>query len=79
VYSVSAVAKLRIAVEGARASAYFFVNRCTVLSAKTIMVTYIQRLLGHQSLRTTERYIHVAKRDVLSVISPLDREDGVET
>jgi site-specific recombinase XerD len=35
-------------------------------------ISYIQQLLGHASLRTTERYTHVAKRDVLSVISPLD-------
>ncbi|MDR0909208.1 MAG: tyrosine-type recombinase/integrase [Spirochaetaceae bacterium] len=35
-------------------------------------ISYIQQLLGHTSLRTTERYTHVAKRDVLSVISPLD-------
>jgi site-specific recombinase XerD len=35
-------------------------------------IRYIQELLGHSSIRTTERYTHVAKRDVLKVKSPLD-------
>jgi site-specific recombinase XerD len=29
-------------------------------------------LLGHSSIKTTERYIHVARRSVLSIKSPLD-------
>jgi site-specific recombinase XerD len=39
-------------------------------------VRYIQSLLGHASVRTTERYTHVAKRDVLRVQSPLDTPGG---
>jgi site-specific recombinase XerD len=35
-------------------------------------IRYIQSLLGHASLRTTERYTHVARRNVLNVQSPLD-------
>jgi site-specific recombinase XerD len=35
-------------------------------------IRYIQSLLGHANLRTTERYTHVARRSVLSIKSPLD-------
>jgi site-specific recombinase XerD len=41
-------------------------------------IRYIQDLLGHSSLRTTERYTHVARRSVLRIQSPLDKlnDDG---
>jgi len=35
-------------------------------------IRYIQALLGHANLRTTERYAHVARRSVLNIKSPLD-------
>lgn len=35
-------------------------------------IRYIQALLGHASLRTTERYTHVARRNVLKIQSPFD-------
>ena len=35
-------------------------------------VRYIQTLLGHSNIRTTERYTYVAKRNVLNIKSPLD-------
>jgi len=35
-------------------------------------IRYIQSLLGHSSLRTTELYTHVARRNVLNIKSPLD-------
>ncbi|MDR2185081.1 MAG: tyrosine-type recombinase/integrase [Treponema sp.] len=35
-------------------------------------IKYIQELLGHTSLRTTERYTHVARRNLLRIQSPLD-------
>ncbi|GHU07250.1 hypothetical protein FACS1894151_01310 [Spirochaetia bacterium] len=38
-------------------------------------VRYIQNLLGHASIRTTERYTHVARRSVLKIQSPLDSFD----
>ena len=35
-------------------------------------IRYIQTLLGHSCLRTTSRYTHVAKRNILNIKSPLD-------
>jgi len=35
-------------------------------------IKYIQNLLGHSKLETTNIYIHVAKRDFLKIKSPLD-------
>ena len=35
-------------------------------------IRYIQSLLGHVSIRTTERYTHVARRSILNIKSPLD-------
>ena len=35
-------------------------------------IRYIQSLLGHSCLRTTERYTHIARRNILSIKSPLD-------
>ena len=32
----------------------------------------IQKLLGHNDLKTTLRYLHVTNKDLLNVISPLD-------
>jgi site-specific recombinase XerD len=39
---------------------------------------YIHELLGHSSIRTTERYTHVARRKTLSITSPLDTIDNEE-
>ena len=35
-------------------------------------IRYIQELLGHSSIKTTERYTHVAKSSILNIQSPLD-------
>jgi site-specific recombinase XerD len=35
-------------------------------------IRYIQELLGHSSIRTTERYTHVARWKALAITSPLD-------
>ncbi|MDR2102035.1 MAG: tyrosine-type recombinase/integrase, partial [Treponema sp.] len=44
----------------------------THLLESGIDIKYIQSLLGHTSLRTTERYTHVARRNLLRIQSPLD-------
>ena len=35
-------------------------------------IRFIQELLGHSSLKTTERYTHVACRNILGIKSPID-------
>jgi site-specific recombinase XerD len=35
-------------------------------------IRYIQKLLGHNSIRTIEKYTHVARKNALKVQSPLD-------
>lgn len=35
-------------------------------------ITYIQKLLGHQSIKTTSIYTHVTNKDMLKIKSPLD-------
>jgi integrase/recombinase XerD len=44
----------------------------THLLEKGTDIKYIKDILGHFDIRTTERYLHVSKRDLINVISPLD-------
>ncbi|RED66119.1 site-specific tyrosine recombinase/integron integrase [Cohnella lupini] len=45
----------------------------THLLEEGIDIRYIQELLGHRSIQTTEIYTHVAVKDVRKIVSPLDR------
>ena len=38
-------------------------------------IRYIKELLGHKSIRTTERYTHVARGKINRIVSPLDNID----
>lgn len=44
----------------------------THLLDKGTDVTMIMKLLGHNDIRTTLRYLHVSNRDLLHIVSPLD-------
>jgi len=44
----------------------------THLLDKGTDVTMIMKLLGHNNIKTTMRYLHVTNRDLLQVMSPLD-------
>jgi integrase/recombinase XerD len=44
----------------------------THLLEKGVDVKYIKELLGHFDIRTTERYLHVSKEKLVSIVSPLD-------
>lgn len=44
----------------------------THLIDKGTDVTMIQKILGHNDIKTTLRYLHTSNRDLLKIISPLD-------
>lgn len=44
----------------------------THLLDKGTDIKYIKDLLGHFDIRTTERYLHVAKKSLVNIVSPLD-------
>ncbi len=44
----------------------------THLLDKGVDITYIQKILGHNDLRTTLRYLHVTTRDLSKIESPLE-------
>jgi integrase/recombinase XerD len=44
----------------------------THLLDKGTDVTMIMKLMGHNDIKTTLRYLHIANRDMLQVMSPLD-------
>ena len=44
----------------------------THLLEKGTDIKYIKEILGHFDIRTTERYLHVSKKELVNIISPLD-------
>jgi site-specific recombinase XerD len=44
----------------------------THLLDKGTDIRYIKDLLGHFNIKTTERYLHVSKKQLVNIISPLD-------
>jgi site-specific recombinase XerD len=44
----------------------------THLLEKGVDIRYIKDLLGHFSLKTTERYLHVTRQNLVNIASPLD-------
>lgn len=44
----------------------------THLLKSGVDLAYIQKLLGHTNIQTTSIYLHLASRDILNIISPLD-------
>jgi integrase/recombinase XerD len=44
----------------------------THLLDKGTDIRYIKDLLGHFNIKTTERYLHVSKKQLVNVLSPLD-------
>lgn len=44
----------------------------THLLEKGVDIRYIKDLLGHFNIKTTERYLHVRKEQLVNIVSPLD-------
>ena len=44
----------------------------THLLEKGTDIRYIKDLLGHFNIKTTERYLHVSKKSLVNISSPLD-------
>ena len=44
----------------------------THLLEKGTDVVFIQKLLGHNNLKTTLRYLHVTNKDIINILSPLE-------
>lgn len=44
----------------------------THLLEKGVDIRYIKDILGHFSIKTTERYTHVSRRTLVNIVSPLD-------
>jgi len=44
----------------------------THLIDKGTDVVFIQKLPGHNDIRTTLRYLHVTNKDMLNILSPLE-------
>ncbi|MBK8141202.1 MAG: tyrosine-type recombinase/integrase [Chitinophagaceae bacterium] len=44
----------------------------THLLDKGTDVVFIQKLLGHNDIKTTLRYLHVTNKDMLNILSPLE-------
>lgn len=44
----------------------------THLIEKGTDVTMIQKLLGHNDLKTTLIYLHTSNKDLIKIVSPLD-------
>lgn len=51
----------------------------THLLEKGVDIKYIKDILGHFDIRTTERYVHVARKSLVNISSPLDdlRKKGI--
>jgi integrase/recombinase XerD len=48
---------------------------------KGVSTRYIQEILGHYDIKTTERYLHVAKTMLVNLPSPMDelwQKGGIE-
>ena len=48
----------------------------THLLEQGVDLQYIQRLLGHSTVKTTSMYLHVTRKDIQGIKSPIDIMEG---
>ena len=66
-------AAVRASGIGKRASCHTLRHSfATHLLDKGTDISMIQKLLGHNDIKTTLRYLHTTNKDILGIISPLD-------
>lgn len=75
VQSILARAKAKASIEKPGSVHALRHSYATHLLDKGVDVTYIQKLLGHNDLRTTLRYLHVTIRNLHHIESPLEDLD----
>lgn len=75
VRSAQTIFKRAIKVAGINKDVTFHALRhtyATLLLEKGTDIRFIKDLLGHFDIKTTERYLHVAREKLVNITSPLD-------
>lgn len=72
VQTVLQKAKLKAGIQQAGGVHLLRHSFATHLLEKGIDVVFIQKLLGHNDIKTTLKYLHVSNKDLTQIVSPLD-------
>jgi site-specific recombinase XerD len=70
--SIIAAAKQRAGINKAGSMHMLRHSFATHLLDKGTDVVFIQKLLGHNDIKTTLRYLHVTNKDIVNIISPIE-------
>jgi len=65
-------AKIRAGIKKAGSMHMLRHSFATHLLDKGTDVVFIQKLLGHNNIKTTLRYLHVTNKDILTILSPIE-------
>ena len=70
--SIIHVAKEKAGIKKAGSMHMLRHSFATHLQDKGTDVVFIQKLPGHSDIKTTLRYLHVANKDILNILSPIE-------
>lgn len=70
--SIIHTAKEKVGIKKAGSMHMLRHSFATHLLDKGTDVVFIQRLLGHNDIKTTLRYLHVTNKDILNILSPIE-------